>query len=572
VFEVSLCAAIAMAAFVFCWQCGKRGFFPLDQSIVYDGAWRVFLGQCPYRDFVSPIGPISFFYQSFLFRILGPGFRAYLFGGALLNALSAGMVFILVRVVAGASGARRFSSLWLASGSACVSAVWFQSQMGTTYPDQVSMFLCLASLFLAVSGASLLVGPGNRRKRILAFAGAGFAMGMAFAAKQNFAAFFAPVLLVAWFLGLERSERWRGALWFFAGLGAFLVLSLIWLLAVADTRLFFKYFFAVPVSEGLRRLSGGGKTGGGGFHFLWSVAIPLAAVCAVSAWRLAERWRRGGGLRGLSAAGFGDAAFPAALALVLAFYGVVMVATTNNNPENAWSLLGLVCGLGLLGLAPGKDGASEGGVGRRASAQARNKRSRGSDTFSNRLFLVSAAVFAVAVWGGAVSAWERRAQDLRPPLSFHALSFPPTMPPLLWCDRTPVGSVGGRCVVLPGRDVERLCRVMAGFRGNVFVFSDFTALYGFTGKVPPQPLLWFHDGLTYRRGGDPELDAWIVSELERNKVGMVVFEEVSWFGSYVTLNKFPKLREYIDGKFVVVARFGIYQIRVRREPLEKSSE
>src|SRR5688572_7754987 len=42
--------AVVAFAFVFVWFVGHRGVFLLDQSILFDGAWRVFQGQAPYRD------------------------------------------------------------------------------------------------------------------------------------------------------------------------------------------------------------------------------------------------------------------------------------------------------------------------------------------------------------------------------------------------------------------------------------------------------------------------------------------------------------------------------------------
>jgi len=559
-FETFSCLAIGAAAFVFCWECGRRGFFPLDQSIVYDGAWRVALGQRPFRDFVAPIGPMSFFYQAFLFTLFGPGFRAYLIGGALLNAMASMMVFALLRTVASTKGIGRVSGYSAAMGAACVTAVWFQAQMGTTYPDQVAMFLCLASLLLAMLGTGSDNVSENKRKWL--FAAAGLAWGLAFASKQNYAAFFAPVLALALFVETGKKRWWRAAAWTALGTAVFALSSLIWLLAVSDIRLFVKYFFAIPISEGLRRLSGGGSTGAARFHVLWSVAIPLSAVCAATSWKLVGIWNDNDGLRQR----FLKEADTALLTLALAVYGTAMAVTTNNNPENAWSLLGLTLGFGFVTIFGRSRTETPDSLGHTdADGERRGEPTPPSKRRSVVAVAAVCAVSAAAVCAGTVSAWERRAQDLLPPLSFHALGFPPSISSLLWCDRTPVGAVDGQWVVLPGRDVKTVCRIMASYQGNVFVFSDFTALYGFTGKIPPQPLLWFHDGLTYPRGGDPELDEWIVSELEKNKVGMIVFEEVSWFGTYITLGKFPKLRRYLDDKFRVAARLGIYQIKLRKK-------
>ena len=52
-------ALCALWAGWICYVSGMRGFFAMDQSIVFDGGWRVLQGQIPYKDFVIPFGPIS---------------------------------------------------------------------------------------------------------------------------------------------------------------------------------------------------------------------------------------------------------------------------------------------------------------------------------------------------------------------------------------------------------------------------------------------------------------------------------------------------------------------------------
>ena len=60
-----------------------------------------------------------------------------------------------------------------------------------------------------------------------------------------------------------------------------------------------------------------------------------------------------------------------------------------------------------------------------------------------------------------------------------------------------------------------------------FVFPEFTILYGLVGATSPQPLLWFHKGLTYPSVYDERLDRWIVDSLIRHDVQFFVLQE-SW--------------------------------------------
>lgn len=80
--------------------------------------------------------------------------------------------------------------------------------------------------------------------------------------------------------------------------------------------------------------------------------------------------------------------------------------------------------------------------------------------------------------------------------------------------------------------------------------------------MPPQPLVWFHPGLTYPTRYDEALDRRVVSDLERHGVRLVVIERVSFLGTEKRLGHFPQLRAYLDG-FREVARFGIFEVRER---------
>ena len=79
-------AAAVVFAVGFVWLVGHRGIFLLDQSILFDGAWRVYQGQVPYRDFVTAFPPLPFYIQSFFFRLTDVDFSAMVLAAAVLNA------------------------------------------------------------------------------------------------------------------------------------------------------------------------------------------------------------------------------------------------------------------------------------------------------------------------------------------------------------------------------------------------------------------------------------------------------------------------------------------------------
>ena len=81
------CAAVTVFAAVFVWFAGHRGVFLLDQSIMFDGALRVYQGQVQYRDFVSTFPPLTFGIQALFFRLMGVDFSAMVLAAAVSNAI-----------------------------------------------------------------------------------------------------------------------------------------------------------------------------------------------------------------------------------------------------------------------------------------------------------------------------------------------------------------------------------------------------------------------------------------------------------------------------------------------------
>ena len=114
-------------------------------------------------------------------------------------------------------------------------------------------------------------------------------------------------------------------------------------------------------------------------------------------------------------------------------------------------------------------------------------------------------------------------------------------------------------------DVDDLAAFLREGQRNFFIFPDYTVMYGLTGKVPPQPILWFHRGLTYSVAYSPALDHRIVRDLIRNEVELVVVERDSFRGTTQRLSHFPVLQKYIQSSFQPLREIGIFQIHRRIE-------
>jgi hypothetical protein len=535
-FELCLCGIIFCLAFIFCYRCGIRGFFPLDQSIVYDGAWRIIQGQIPFKDFICPIGPIVFLYQAELFCLFGVNFNAYVLGAAILNALASIATFLIIK---------KLYPNTIASPliGAILCAVWFFSPMGTTYADQMSLFFCLISLltyllafnnpeedysgYATVTGSGNVIFKGNNIKishALVIFSG--FLWMLAFLTKQNFAAFFLPLFPVLMVLAFFEKlyDILKFFLFFTAGIAICATFFCLWLFTYSNPVNFWIYFFQIPFNEGMRRFGVDLPT-----FFTIIVFASFGSVCV--GFFIIKKLRNSivNKLLLLSAS----------ITVFLLIYIYVMLKTTNNNPINGFGLSGVVIGF--------------------AFAIASNWKSRYKVWKNTVLFSLSTFCICFFFFG-LYSCWVRKANDFFPNSEYVKFSFPSTMIPMEWAEPTPAGTIGGRRVIIKKHEVASLLKYLIRSDSKFFVFADFTALYGFTGKSSPQPLLWFHKGLTYPKKYDKHLDEWIVESLKKNKIDTVVFEEASWFGSYLMLNDFPLLNRYIMYGFEKKGSFGIYSI------------
>lgn len=67
-----------------------------DYAITFEGAYRLYLGQIPYRDFGTPVGPVSFLIPALFFQLFGPTWSAFhasqLFQNAVLLILIYGIL------------------------------------------------------------------------------------------------------------------------------------------------------------------------------------------------------------------------------------------------------------------------------------------------------------------------------------------------------------------------------------------------------------------------------------------------------------------------------------------------
>src|SRR5262245_32760875 len=212
---------------------GRRGFLPLDQSIVFDGGWRIVSGQVPFRDFVAPSAHVPSVIQAAFFKTFGVTWFAYCLHASIINGLFAVIVYALLRL----AGATRVE----ASGAGACSAFFFYPPAGTPFMDQHSFFF-MTAMFLAAAAGTAATGGAEL--------GAWFAVPILFALgylSGQIPIAFGALAIVAWVvLHPQRAPRWFAAI--LAGTlvsaACLLVIHAIWGL---DWRAAWTYTVSLPL-------------------------------------------------------------------------------------------------------------------------------------------------------------------------------------------------------------------------------------------------------------------------------------------------------------------------------------
>ena len=517
-------AAVTLFAGVFVWLVGHRGVFLLDQSILFDGAWRIYQGQVPYRDFISAFPPVPFFIQSLFFRLTDVSFSAMVLGGAVLNAIAtACVIWIIHRFVPDQKVIALIGGL--------LTAVWFQAQFGTLWFEQTAFFFNLLSLVLLVKCLDASP-PAAMTYRVAA----GVLLVASMLSKQNAGADFVPLALVFSAIPAfqDKLKALRSILEVLAGFLLGAVVFAAWLWLFSSPAEFWKDYVVMARQIGSDRV---------GLKGILLVLSPLAVTWPFVLVAL-----------GIFAASFTDSrtaympratrAFILWIVVGCAFYQNLFKLHTDNEVENSLPFLGLIYGLSFALFW------------KHAVVAETPRTEKAKWAF---FIVVGFLVLGNPLYRGWRNAWNRNVQEFEAGAVFKDPVQVPRMSRVVWGEPTRYGLNS----TVARQDFEGLNAWLAEAQSNFFVFPDSTMLYGLQGRVSPQPWLYFSPGHSFLMEELLEVDAVVVDSLKANDVRVIVLERDSWVRNQNLWKSMPKLREWIEGEFETVREFGIYEVKGR---------
>jgi hypothetical protein len=540
-YAVAASAALP-AAGLFAWgllvalHYGRMGYLPLDQSIVFDGGYRLLSGQLPYRDFMTPAAVVPAALQAGFFRVLGVSWFSYVLHAAVANGLFAALAFALLRQC----GLRPAWAAWWAA----LSALTFYPPIGVPYAEHHAFLFGLAAL-----------AAGNAARRTRGDAGAllwsalaAILVAAAFFSKSNPAVFLAPLAVALPLLRVPGRRRLRNLCGLLLGTAGALAGVFAYVARwVPDPGAARRFALAMPAVVGAARIRLLLAGRGPGWPFwrpiltLWPLAS-LALALTIALHSLLARH------------GDGERRLTAFLALGLTAVSAAFVATTMRSPVTAAVYVFLVAGLAQASLARGPSSAGtaaadEPSPGRPPGAAPPPLPAR-----------IATAMLAMLVIASAVEAVrfdllvdEARAGIDAPPAAA-AATLPAALRYLRWGVPPFVHYGSG--------DLAEVAGFFASHPGNFWLLGDSSILYGITGRPSVSPVLWFHPYLTVPFAGRQkreEFDRLLRRHLRAYDIRYVVLEgEATQMG--ISLATFPVLKRRVDALRCGEETFGGFRI------------
>lgn len=501
---------ITIGGAFYCFEAGKRGFFALDQSIAFDAGYRILSGQIPYKDFYFSHGLPLYYFQAAFLSLFGLSFNTLLLTAAVLSAVCISCSYKIIGNI--------FPDSSLAPLlSAIITAFWLWPPYGTPFPDAFAYTCVLLALLSTLALRHPLIGTIC----------AGVFMAVAVFTKLSIGVAYFPILFVSsLFWRPERRSRILSGATFISAFSFTSFAALFAIASFSSISNFVKFALAIPLQLGLERTSQSMPNLSSlseyfNFPALTSVQIALLslAICLIAliaTLKLVERF---------------DYRIVTSVVLLFGVISVTILVKniTFNNPSLSYPFVGLAIGL-TLGLI--------------------------EITSRSGFYRAIAGAFSiVAIFVGHQLAWDRLSLDPVAGSTFAESPLPISNFRLNW----------GRPTLLANADISEeslvgLVNFLRSTNAPFFTFPDHTILYGLLGTASPQPLLWFHSGLTYTPG-DKELESEIISALCKAKIRHAVLETKSFLGTPGRLAEFPHLSQLMLTESRIVAEFDTFQVR-----------
>ena len=124
-----------------------------DYSITFEGAYRLFNGQIPYRDFGSPVGPISFVIPALFFKIFKPNWSVFIISQQFENVCMLVLMFALLSKINIEVNIKRVALI-------CFTLFYLLLQTHPWYNSTATLLLIAATLCALYTSSIYVISSG----------------------------------------------------------------------------------------------------------------------------------------------------------------------------------------------------------------------------------------------------------------------------------------------------------------------------------------------------------------------------------------------------------------------------
>ena len=229
---------LSFFAFIFNYHYGFIGIMPMDNTVLYNGGFRVLNGFVPFTDYWLVTGPLLDYLNAFFFKILGINWSSYIIHSSIFNSLLAiSTYFFLNKIGLDKNKAFFYSILF---------SILFYPVVGTPFVDHHSTF------FLVIIYYLYIVGIYTKNLKLFILIPILFCL--SFLSKQTPSSYglliFFPLLLIFFFFYKEKIISTIFYLFIGTIIAIFLVFNFFYFTNINITNFFTQYiFFASTVGD-----------------------------------------------------------------------------------------------------------------------------------------------------------------------------------------------------------------------------------------------------------------------------------------------------------------------------------
>jgi len=224
---------LALIAFLINYYYGFIGMMPMDNTVLFNGGYRVLKGYIPFNDYWLVTGPLLDYLNAFFFKIFGISWKSFIIHSSLINSILALSSYYFFKKINLSSNFSFIYSLLI--------SVLFYPVVGTPFVDHHSTF------FLILSFYGLILAIKNDNINIFLILPT--LLCLSFLSKQTPAAY-GIIIITIFILLLLYLDKDKGIKIFKKSvIGSFIAMSLF-ILFIIFTKIDIKYFFQQYIAFG----------------------------------------------------------------------------------------------------------------------------------------------------------------------------------------------------------------------------------------------------------------------------------------------------------------------------------